>query len=148
MRKSMILIAILMAICTSQIVHAMWAYIPLEKLLSENPVVVAGKIEEIKHSEDPKDRFSIAYIKVDEVLKNRLKNFKLKVGDKIPLSVPATGKISVSTDIHYPKGKEGIWILEYKDKTFWATYPADYQPLKEKSSIQEIIKKQAEKPTE
>ena len=139
-----IIIAIIIAICTLQTTAiAMWAYVPLEKLLAENSVVVAGKIEEIKTTETAKGKVSIAYIKVSEVLKNELKDFKIKVGDKIPLSVPTPGMISVSTDINYPKGKEGVWILEYKDKTFWATYPSDYQPLKEKAKIKEILGKQS-----
>ena len=142
-KRELAVIIIIIVACILQTARAMWAYVPLEKLLAENPVVVVGKIEEIKTSETTKGKVSIAYIKVSEVLKNELKDFKIKVGDKIPLSVPTPSMISVSTDINYPKGKEGVWILEYKDKTFWATYPSDYQPLKQKAQIKDILEKQS-----
>ena len=120
-----------------------WADVPLEEILQNNPVVVVGEIESIDRAA-PSDKYDIAYITVSRVLKNTLKDKKIKSGDKIPLSMPAiisqgTVRFALSTDIRYRIGQEGIWILELKDNTFWATYPKDYQPLKKMKDIQYII---------
>ena len=146
MKRLVVAIAtILVGFCTLHSAKAMWADVPLEKLVAENPVIVVGEIVEIKAAELPKQKFDTAFIKVSAVLKNTLKNKNIKVGDKIPLGMPAAGKLMVSTAIRYKKGQEGVWILEYKDKKFWASYPKDYQPLKQKDKIAGIIQTQKKK---
>ena len=100
-------------------------------------------IEDIGVSQAPGAPFDIAYIKVGEVLKNELRNRKIQKGDTIPLSMPSAKGTAVSTNIRYRKGTEGVWILEYKDETFWATYPKDYQPMRQKAHIAGLIREQA-----
>ena len=138
---------ILVGFCTLHSAKAMWADVPLEKLVAENSVIIVGKSVEIKAAKLPNKKFDIALIKVSAILKNTLKNKKqnIKVGDKISLGMPAAGGLMVSTAIRYKKGQEGVWILEYKDKKFWATYPKDYQALKQKDKITKIIQSQKKK---
>ncbi len=143
-RIGTIIIALAMVFWALRTAKAMWVDIPLEKLVADNPVVLVGTIEEISISKSPKDKFDIAYIKVAGVLKNELKYRKIKKGEMVPLSMPSAKKVMISTDIRFKKGTEGVWILEYKDETFWATYPKDYQPLKQREQITQIIQKQEE----
>ena len=143
-RIGTIIIALAMVFWVLRTAKAMWVDIPLEKLVADNPVVLVGMIEEISVSKSPKDKFDIAYIKVADVLKNELENRKIKKGEMVPLSMPSAKKVMISTDIRYKKGTEGVWILEYEDETFWATYPKDYQPLKQREQITQIIQKQKE----
>ena len=123
---------------------ACWMEMPLESVVSNSPVVVVGEIVEIKSAE-PKEGervFDTAYIKVEKVLKNTLSNHSVKVGDRIPLSMPsAKNTIQISTDISYPVETKGIWILDLEDKTFWATYPGDCQPESKEEEIKTIITK-------
>ncbi len=143
-RIGTIIITLAMVFWVLRTAKAMWVDIPLDKLVADNPVVLVGMIEEISVSKSPKDKFDIAYIKVAGVLKNELENRKIKKGEKVPLSMPSAKKVMISTDIRYKKGTEGVWILEYEDETFWATYPKDYQPLKQREQIAQIIQKQKE----
>ncbi len=145
-RIGTIIIALAVVFWVSRTAKAMWVDIPLDKLVADNPVVLVGTIEDISVSKSPKDKFDIAYIKVADVLKNELENRKIKKGENVPLSMPSAKKVMISTDIRYKKGTEGVWILEYEDETFWATYPKDYQPLKQREQIAQIIQKQMNKP--
>ena len=123
---------------------ASWLDVPLDEVVRTSPVVVTGKITEIKPAGEPTNenefQYDTAFITVAKVLKNDLKDKKIKAGDKLPLSMPAaSNKMIVSTDIRFEKGREGVWILELQKETFRATYPKDYQALSEEKKISEII---------
>lgn len=137
-----IFVAMLLALCSLRPATAMWSDIPLAKLVADNPVILVGKIEKITPAEQPESRLDTAHIRVWEVLKNELKDYEIKTGQTVPLSMPAANsKIMVSTDLNYKKGTEGVWILEFKDNAFWATYPKDYQPMRQKGRIVQIIRR-------
>ncbi|PCJ58804.1 MAG: hypothetical protein COA79_12095 [Planctomycetota bacterium] len=141
-----ILIMSILMIFTSPMINASWVDIKIEKIIKDNPLIIIGKIEKISTTKASKGEIDIAYIKISELLKNKLKNKKIKIGDKIPLSMPGKKKkLSFGTDIRYKKDQEGIWILEFKNNVYWATYPKDFQPLKEKKKIIKIIKSQKTK---
>ena len=119
---------------------ACWEDVPLERVVGNSPVVVVGslgKAEQKKHKEH--GQLKVAYISVSDILKNTLPNIKISKGDRIPLSMPNNGD---STDIVHAKGTSGIWILEFRDKTFWATYPKDFQPMSKERDVRQFIKKQ------
>lgn len=142
MRRSLLVCMLaLVALPAIQIVHASWVHVPLEKLVADNPVIVVGKIESFKKDSAllgrPKSEYDTAYITIAEVLKNELEKPTIKPGSKIPLSMPRQKRLSI--DIRYSLGQEGIWILDYRGKTFWATYPGDLQPLSKKQKILAII---------
>ncbi|MHC4212798.1 MAG: serpin family protein, partial [Planctomycetota bacterium] len=120
-------------------VRAEFAYIPFEKLVADNPVIVAGKIES-KKQDRTNARYDIGYIRVAEVLKNTLDKPSIRVGGKIPLSMPSEQRKSI--DILYGVGQEGIWILDYREERFWASYPDDLQPLNKKHEILSLIESQ------
>lgn len=125
---------------------ACFALVPLEMVVSNSPVVIVGEMIEIK-SAKPKEgerAFDIAYIRVEKVLKNTLPNYPIKVGDKMPLSMPsAKNSMMATTDIRYPVKTKGIWILDLENQTFWATYPGDHQPAEKEEEIRDIIEQQA-----
>lgn len=132
-------------------VNASWIDVPLEKVIAESQVVVAGKIESIRIAK-PKPsnkydyQYDTAYITVSKVLKNELKNRIIKKGSKLPLAMPSiNNRVSTSIDLHYEYGKEGIWILEFRDKAFRAEYIKDYQPLTNEKEITFILEKQNSK---
>jgi len=56
---------------------------------------------------------------------------------------PGPAPFAISTDIKYRKGQEGVWIL-YPDKeekgVFWASYPSDFQQLKELPKVEAKMK--------
>ena len=137
---------------------ACWSDIPLEEVISRSPTIVVGKIERIKVAEPPASTpeglytttppafaFDIAYIRVSKILKKKTTDIDVKEGKEIPLSMPSVrNETRVSTDIIYPQGMEGVWILSRSDKdtTFSATYPKDFQPLEKESNIAAIVAKQ------
>jgi len=117
---------------------------PLSQVVKGSPVVVVGKIEAIDVAKASEERvYDIAHITVSKVLKNTLEGYPIKVGDKLPLSMPSVNnKVQISTDLHFKKGTEGVWILEIKDKTFWATYPKDYQAADREQKVQKVLDQQ------
>jgi len=43
--------------------------------------------------------------------------------------------------LHLNPGRSiGIWILEFKDGRFWATYPGDFQTISTEQEVRKIIK--------
>jgi hypothetical protein len=125
---------------------ACWAPVPLERLLADNPVVVVGKITQIDVAPGPakgqtQQTYDTAYITVVKVLKNTLRNRRIKAGDRLTLAMPSVNRSSrVSTDICYAKGKDGVWILELKDGKYWATYPGDFQPREKEAEIAALLR--------
>lgn len=121
-----------------------WAEMPLKKITSDSPLIIIGSIEKIKQADPPKKnidyQYDIAYINVSEVLKNTLQDYEVQNNDEVPLSMPSALNLVVnSTDIRYKKGTSGIWILDFKKNTFWATYPKDYQPMSKEKEMREIL---------
>ncbi len=134
------ILAIVFVALTAQ---ASFRRVPLDEMVSQNPVVVAGKIERIKRATPSKEEtgrperlYDIAYIKVAKVLKNELEDSPIQPGAEIPLSMPSLHGPRRSTDISYDEGTEGIWILRYSHDVFWAGHPMALQPL---SKEQEVI---------
>jgi len=129
-------------------VFACWAMIPLETVVQENPLVVTGTIVKVKVNAGPETHdgsrlTDIGFIKVDAVLKNTLKDKDIKVGDRLPLQFPSkNSKVMMSTDIRYRKGQSGVWILEYRNNAFHATYPGDFQSADKEAEIKGIIAKE------
>lgn len=149
--QNRVLIGVVAGIITvgSTAALASWAFVPLEKLVADNPVIVVGKIEKIDVAPPPKANepmftYDTAYIAVSKVLKNTLGKTAIEVGDKLPLGMPSVNRrVAMSTDIRYRKGTEGVWLLERRKGQYWATYPRDLQSLKEEGKIAALIAKQA-----
>ncbi len=140
------LVGIGLVVLTAPNADACWLSVPLDKLVKRSPVIIIGTIDSIKIAVPPIKKYyflyDTAYITVSDMLKNTLLDFKIVIGNKIPLSLPSeSDNMSASTDIYYAKGTTGIWILEYRDNTFWATYPDDLQPKSEEQQVRDIIEK-------
>ena len=123
---------------------ASWADVPLDKLIRSEPLIITGKVGEAKPIDwSPVGRpMAVAEITVDTVLKNSVPGLELKSGSTVPLLMPAQGKIRVSTDIIYKEGTEGVWLLDtVKGKDYFAaTYPKDYQLMKNLATIEKALR--------
>jgi len=113
-------------------------YVPLELRLAGAQYVVVGKIDRIVDGIERHNRtYDVGAIKVSKVLKGP------KTLEEVKLMWPGPAPFAISTDIKYRKGQEGIWIL-YPDKeeknVFWASYPSDYQRLKELPKVEAKMK--------
>ena len=159
MRSFWKMMGIFLAIASStSLLWASWADVPLLDRVRSANLVITGKIVRIERAEKRKGdetEYSIAWIKCVKVLKNTSKpgspkaadHRSTQAGDEIPLTMPA--KAIDEPDIVYTNGTDGIWILQYHEQRFWATYPKDYQPLssleKVKKAIQETARTQDER---
>lgn len=141
---------------------ACWGSRTIHELIWMNPVIVKGEIVEIKadESEQADSDLSVndtlglylqklpiiisqrdnAYIRVFKVLKNELENVIINEGDRLPLRMPSI-KVT-TTDIIYEIGTQGIWILNYSEGKYEATYPGDLQDSRIEDAILKIIKQQ------
>ena len=144
-------LAILSATILASRVSASWIALPLETVITQSHVVVIAEVTAIKTSapSDSSDRYQydVGSLTVQKVLWNSLTNHSIKAMESIPLSMPsANNRLRVSTDIRYKVGKKGVWMLQLRDNTFWATYPMDFQPLSEEQRISAIIEKTVQQP--
>lgn len=140
-----VFLALQLAASSSQ---ASWMYVPLARLVEQNPVVVAGRIVGIKTTDAPKDgrsrRLDIASLVVDRILKNEIDGLEIKVGGAIPLAMPSRKSARrTGNDIFYERGRDGVWILEYDGEYFRATYPGDFQKRRMEERIHALIVRQA-----
>ena len=119
---------------------AMWADVPLEQLVREADVIVAGEIMRV----EPAGEFEHAMIRVRKVLKNSLAVHPVEVGTDIPLRMPT--QIRVSTDLQYRKGREGVWLLQYRDGVFLTKHPKSLQPLEKLVEIEQLLEMSARRP--
>lgn len=121
-------------------VLACWVPIPLETLVEESPLVIRGQITDISRAPRqtaPQEEVAldIASLRIDEILKSEL-GAEIRSGARIALAMPSVNNIEQwSTYLQYDKGLEGFWILEARDGKFWASYPADFQPLENRSEV-------------
>lgn len=147
MLNRIVLVAAVALLLGPSVSIACWAAVPLEKLIADNPVIVVGKIEKVDVSPPAKDgkqavTGDTAHIKVEQVLKNSLAETVITVGDTIPLAMPSqNAKLMVSTDLRYGVGTDGVWILEFKDDKYWATYPGDFRPRNKLGEIKALLQK-------
>lgn len=126
-----------------QDVKACWIDIPLERVVKKKPLVVVGEIQRITLAPKSRYDYDTAFIKIEHVLKNSGGHQTAKVGAEIPLAMPSVNNESqVSTDLRYSKGQRGVWILDYREGKYWATYPKDFQRSSEISKIRAIIRRQ------
>lgn len=133
------ILALLLCLLPFHTSLASWADIPLEKVVASSQLVVRGKIVAVEHAPAADYAYDTATIQVDEVLKDQTDK-KIAKGTKIHLSMPAKNNRSrESTDILYPEGHEGFWILEFKDGKYLATYPKDYQPLTARDAVTKAL---------
>jgi len=135
-----------LVVYTGSVALACWEDLPLKELVSQNPVIVIGKIDKVDVVPAPKEGESpytldTAYITVTKVLKNTLSEDDIKVGDLLPLAIPSINRKAImSTDIRHTKGQDGVWLLVKEDRKYWATCPGAFQPKDKESEIAKLLK--------
>ena len=118
--------------------QASWAYVPLELRMAGAKYIVVGKIDRIVDGIERNNRtYDVGAIKVQQVLKGP------KTLKEVKLMWPGKAPFALSTDIKFRVGQEGVWIL-YPDKEekdiCWASFPTDYQSLKNLPKVKEKMK--------
>jgi len=118
--------------------NASWAYVPLELRMAGAKYIVVGKIDRIVDGIERNGRtYDVGAISVKQILKGP-KGLK-----EVKLMWPGPAPFALSTDIKFRKGQEGVWIL-YPDKmtkgVHWASYPSDFQVLKNLPNVQAKLK--------
>lgn len=120
---------------------ACWIDIPLDRFIADCPLVIQGRIVKIETA--PKQEYAqdIAYIEVIDILKNETTTI-ISRGKQIKLLMPAiNNEIQISTDIRYPKGTSGLWILREDEGAYKADYPKAYYETERKAEITEALEK-------
>ena len=112
--------------------------VSIEKAVKKNPVVIVGVIDAVEVGDS--ESTDIGLIGVSKVLKNELKDYAIKKGDIVPLTMPS----AESTDnnpktIRFDEGTEGLWILKYKDGAFFASSPQNFQPMEKIDEIMGLL---------
>ena len=138
MKKNLIPLIVLAGWLAVPQAQASWAYVPLELRMAGATYIVVGKIDRIVDGIERHDRtYDVGAIKVSKVLKGP------KTLKEIKIMWPGPAPFALSTDIKHRKGQEGIWIL-YPDKevkdVYWASFPTDYQRLKELPKVEAKMK--------
>ena len=138
MKKNLILFIALAGWLAVPQAQASWAYVPLELRLAGAKYIVVGKIDRIVDGIERNNRtYDVGAIKVQQVLKGP------KTLKEVKLMWPGPAPFALSTDIKFRKGQEGVWIL-YPDKeekdVYWASFPTDYQSLKNLPKVKEKMK--------
>jgi hypothetical protein len=122
--------------------HACWVAVSLDQLVTAADLVVVGRITRTNGritlgEGEARRRYVLATITVREVLKgSRVRFVRLAYPSGEP--VDGSGLMwSVSTDISYHAGQDGIWILtkDQEQDFFWADYPDDYQKLTARPAV-------------
>ena len=138
MKKNLILFIALAGWLAIPQAQASWAYVPLELRMAAAKYIVVGKIDRIVDCIERNNRtYDVGAIKVQQVLKGP------KTLKEVKLMWPGPAPFALSTDIKFRKGQEGVWIL-YPDKeekdVYWASFPTDYQSLKNLPRVKEKMK--------
>jgi hypothetical protein len=137
MKKSAI--CIFLTLCSACL--ACWIDIPLDQFIRESPVVIKGRIVEIKSAPKQKYGYDTAYIMVEEILKNSSAS-TIRKGQKVELIMPSTNNETlISTDIHYPLEADGYWILREDGGRYKADYPKAYQEIKMESEVRRALER-------
>ena len=132
-----LLVASLLLISTQ--VFGSFVYYPPEEFAKECPVIIAGTITETDNNS--------AYIRVDAIFKNVLKDAELRIDDILPVRTSPIreyiedGKVMsmwTSVDIRYDKGTVGIWLIALYDKAYGFTIernPVQHQSLADEDAL-------------
>jgi hypothetical protein len=100
-------------------------------------LIVVGKVVKVEDAgfsrrfERWDRRYDVAVVEVREVLKGT------DVRAHVRVAQPAKGNVSVSTDIQFKVGDEGIWLLDRAREadTYEAAHPDKFRPLKDRAEV-------------
>lgn len=119
---------------------AIWAPVPLEVLVDESFIIVAGKVIKVEKAGFAINNrnFDVATIEVSETLKiwPHLNHVK-----QIRLFQPSAGGIAVSTDLRSTVGQTGVWLLIKQPERdgYVVKHPSQFQPMEEKEKIAKLV---------
>ncbi len=133
-----LLITLLVSIY-SQVSTASLVYAPPEYLVSSAHLIVTGHVYKI--SDDIKTKESVyrlAYIKIDQVIKNDLVRKSFKSGDTITINM-ARKKPTNSLSFSFKKGDSGIWLINSYDNAFALTRPDCLMPIDKLEDVKKIL---------
>jgi hypothetical protein len=125
--------------------EADFVFVPLEQLVKEAVLIVEGKVTKIEDAGFTRDqrKYEAAVVEVKAVLKGDPKTRQVRIAQ------PSAGGLAVSSDIRFPVGQEGFWLLTRSKnakgkeaEVFWALHPFQFQPLTERNRLTKAVKEQ------
>jgi hypothetical protein len=132
MKGQLIAVSLLVVGLPAPPADAMWASIDVAFVARKSPIIVTGKIVEIKRGAVAPHSFDTAYIRVAAIHKNSLTDSPLAVGDDFPVLMNGVNSETVSSlDISYPLGTEAKWLvfLENDGRFYINKRPEQKQPV-------------------
>lgn len=141
--KVIVLTIVSILFITMTMSWASWRYFSIKDLVAQSQIIIEGKIEcieediQIPYSDDDGTyKVDLGYIRVEEVLKNTSKDVDIQVGDPFPVASFSISRTHLNTrSTYYREGRGGIWMLQQRDRIFWANHPKRLQKRENKSLI-------------
>ena len=101
---------LLVVMCHASPVFGSWAAVPLEILVDNADLIVAGHVVKVKDGgfRDGQRPHDVAVVQVATVLKSR---FGAKHPKVVHIGQPARGGLQTSIDIRFKSDQQGIWLL-------------------------------------
>lgn len=139
MRRWMPLMALVLL--APQQVEASFAPVPLEVMVDEANLIVAGTVDRIVDAGfgQPIGNRVRPYDAAVVTVKSTLKGPKKK---EVRIAQPSKGGgVAISTDIRFRKGQQGIWLLKWDphQKIYWATHPIQYQQPNQQKLLEKTV---------
>ena len=135
-----VLLCVLIGV-TGPAAQASFIAVPLEVLVDEADLIVAGKVSKIdeavftEKSGTLERRFDAAVVGVTVVLKGP------PTVKQVRIAQPARGGVETSVDIRFTIGQEGVWLL-IKDPArdlYRVGHPGQCQELKEQGRVSKVV---------
>lgn len=133
-----LLITLLVSIY-SQMSMASWIGVPPEHLVSSAHLVVTGHVFKISGDIRKKESvYRLAYIKIDQVIKNDLVGKSFKSGDTITITM-APKKPKYSLSFSFKKGDSGIWLINHYGNAFGLGRPDCLMSIDKLMDVRKIL---------
>jgi len=119
---------------------ALWAPVPLEILVDESDMVVAGKVTKVQNGVFAVNgrNYDVAVVEVASILKT---SPRLGRPMEIKIAQPGAGGLAVSTDIQFHVGQQGVWLLRKDPErdVYWAKHPFQFQDAKKQKELADLV---------
>ena len=126
---------------------ASWVSVPPEQLISSSHLVVTGCVFKISGNKSKtisvgkklsKLVYRLAYIRIDQMLKNDLVGISFKPGDTIAIRM-GRKKPETSLSFSFKKGESGIWLLNYRNDSFGLYSPDCLMSISELNHVRRML---------
>lgn len=131
-RRIACVVSLIVVVCFAAKTLACWDAVHPDVFARGCPLIISGAVEKIDVAPAGQDRaFDVAYIKAAMIQTNSLKDVPLKKGDLVPVRMSSIkSRVRVSTDLRYPVGTAGTWLIVLGDDGHFYVnrHPVQLQP--------------------